>query len=89
MLRETPDEIALMEQYCNDQNWERLGKIAHKFKSTITYLGLNNIKEVCKTIQFNAEHKTDLQLLPAMVEQVKNIAQLACNEIKAELAKLY
>ncbi|QQS27470.1 MAG: PAS domain S-box protein [Sphingobacteriales bacterium] len=88
MLRETPDEVEQMEKYFQEENWERLKAVAHKFKSTVAYMGLNGLKEVVNKIQVNAEKKENPELTKNMIAEVKNICLLACQELKEELTAL-
>lgn len=83
ILREAPDELAQMENFCSEQNWARLGAIAHKFKSNITYMGLHSIAETIKNIQLYAEQRSHLDELPQMVETVKTLCEKALQELKA------
>lgn len=88
MIRETPDEVAQMEKYYQEENWERLRAVAHKFKSTVSYMGLTGLKEVIQNIQLNAEKKENLDITKNMIVEVKNICLLACQELQEELSAL-
>lgn len=82
ILREAPDELAQMKQLCAEQNWVRLGAIAHKFKSNITYMGLHTIIETIKNIQLYAEQRSHLDELPNMVQNVKATCEKGLEELK-------
>ncbi len=88
MAKETPEEIESMKQYLEEENWERLGAAAHKFKSTTTYLGLHEANDWVKDIQKYAQEASHLDELPELVERVSQIASHALVEIDLELARL-
>ncbi|HRK29107.1 MAG TPA: PAS domain S-box protein [Chitinophagales bacterium] len=88
MLRETPDEVAQMEKFYQEKNWDRLRAVAHKFKSTVSYMGLQGLKEVINNIQQNAEKRENLDITQNMIAEVKNICLLACQELQEELTTL-
>ena len=70
MLKEMPEEVAKMQIFLDIKDWKKLRSVAHKFKSTVTYMGLHDLKEVVKTIQKNAEERTDLDQLPLLIEKI-------------------
>jgi CheY-like chemotaxis protein len=82
ILREAPDELAQMERLCHEQNWTRLGAIAHKFKSNITYMGLHSIADTIKNIQLYAEQRIHLDELPQMVQSVKALCEKGMTELQ-------
>lgn len=88
MLRETPDELALIQQYYDEQNWDRLRSVAHKFKSAVTYLGLHSIENTIKTIQLNAEKRINLHELPPLINELTSTCDKALEELKQELQLL-
>lgn len=88
MIKETPEEIAKMELYCKQKNWPKLKGVAHKFKSTVTYMGIKNLKTTIKDLQKYAETEQNLDLLPTLVQEVKKICLPACEELKIELQRI-
>jgi len=88
MINETPQEIALMEKYYHEKNWERLRAVAHKFKSSVVYMGLSGLKEVVQNIQLNAEKHENLDTTGNLIAEVKHTCLLAVQEMQEELKKL-
>ncbi|HNL06563.1 MAG TPA: Hpt domain-containing protein, partial [Chitinophagales bacterium] len=88
ILRETPEEIANMERFYDQKNWERLRAVAHKFKSAVTYIGLEETKEMVKNIQINAETQQNLDETADLIAQVKRNVSIACEELEEELKSL-
>ena len=88
IMRETPDEIAKMDQYYNEQNWDRLQAAAHKFKSAVTYLGMDELKEIVKRIQTNAETHQNLNDTADLIYKVKKDMTIAMDELDEEMKML-
>ncbi len=88
MLKEVPEETDLMQEMLETENWHRLGAVAHKFKSAITYMGLHDTKEIVKTIQHNAENRQNLEGLGPLVTRVLQTAKKAIKEMQSELDSL-
>lgn len=88
ILRETPEEIADMERFYDQKNWERLRAVAHKFKSAVTYIGLEETKEMVKNIQINAETQQNLDETADLIAKVKRDVSIACEELEEELKSL-
>ena len=88
MIRETPEEIAHIERYFHEKNWPKLRAAAHKFKSAVSYMGLHNIKDHVKNIQLYAETEENLDQLYPMISQVKEICQIAVEELKEKFENL-
>ena len=88
MLKETPEEVAKMQIFLDIKDWKKLRSVAHKFKSTVTYMGLHDLKEVVKTIQKNAEERTDLDQLPLLIEKITTQCEIAIVEIEEELKQI-
>jgi PAS domain S-box-containing protein len=88
IMRETPEEIAKMDQHYNEQNWDRLQAAAHKFKSAVTYLGMDELKEIVKRIQTNAETRQNLNDTADLIYKVKKDMAIAMDELDEEMKML-
>ncbi len=88
MLRETPEEIQKMEILYEEQDWDRLRSVAHKFKSSVTYMGLHDLKDTVKAIQTNAEKRENLQETQQLIKALKTSCSKACNELEEVLQRL-
>lgn len=89
MLQETPDELQKMQQYAAESQWSKLRSVAHKFKSTVIYMGLpENIGEIVKNIQIFCDTQQHLNELPQMVATLTQAVEQACTELQNELLTL-
>jgi CheY-like chemotaxis protein len=52
------------------QQWEAMGKLAHKLKSTTGSMGMDSIKEEVKAVEQNCKKNENLEQTPALVKKV-------------------
>ncbi len=88
MLDEIPGEIALMRKNLSEENWEGVRAIAHKMKSGIQLLGLEETMDLVKSVEIWAKEKTNLHLLPEKINTVVLSCESALRQLQAELEKL-
>lgn len=69
LLTETPDELRKLENFTKEANWPRVRGVAHKMKSSATYMGLNQTLSRLKQIEENANGLTKLDEIPAWVNE--------------------
>lgn len=83
-LQQTPEALDLMEKHLNNKDWTSLRAIAHKMKPSISFMGINELKDVITAIENNAEREINLESLPELVMKMKNTCQKAYTELEAE-----
>jgi len=88
IVESTPNELVVLQQQYDDKNWEELRKIAHKMKSTIAYLGIENIKNEIQQIENDAYEKKNLDMLGELIIKVDKYTKKGLEEIKADLHNL-
>ncbi|MEX0812795.1 MAG: response regulator [Chitinophagales bacterium] len=71
VLEETPEELVILKSSIENQNWERVRSVAHKMKSSFSYLGMKNILEVIKAIELEAKEEKDLELIPLQFSSIE------------------
>lgn len=72
VLEETPEELVTLKAAIETKDWDRVRSVAHKMKSTFSYLGLKKILEVIKTIEIEAKEKTDTELIPNQFASIES-----------------
>jgi hypothetical protein len=70
MLKETPEELALLQDFFKNKNWDGVQNIAHKLKSSQTFMGLHQIGSTLNEIENSAMEQTNLDKLGPKIEQV-------------------
>lgn len=82
LLSETPEEVQRLEEYTQEGNWPRVRGVAHKMKSTATYMGLNETLARLKQIEENANAQTNLEQIPNWVSEASKNLQRAVAALK-------
>lgn len=85
---EVPKDMLNLITHLENKDWEHLGKTAHKLKSSVGNLGLNQLRDIFLFIEQNGKESTNLDQLPEYVNSaVKGIEQLFA-DIEVEISKL-
>lgn len=85
---EVPKDMKNLVAHLDNKEWELLGKTAHKLKSSVGNLGLNQLRDLFLFIEQNGKENTNIDQLPSYVSKViKGIEQLFI-DIELEIAKL-
>lgn len=83
LLVETPEELQKLEQYTKEYNWVRVRGVAHKMKSSATYMGLSQTLANLKQIEESANTQTHTELIPDMVREASRTLHRALESLKA------
>jgi len=85
---EVPKDMHNLNTHLNNNEWEMLGKTAHKLKSSVGNLGLNQLKDLFLYIEQNGKESTNIEQLPKYVNiVVKGIEQLFI-DLEVEILRL-
>ncbi|MEO5682188.1 MAG: ATP-binding protein, partial [Chitinophagaceae bacterium] len=68
------------------QEWQRIGKIAHKLKSTIDSMGIAVLKDDIRIIENNGKHETETENLPPLVDRVTATISDCILQLKADFS---
>lgn len=86
-IDKTPAVIKSMNDFYKDENWASLKAIAHKFKSSIDFVGSKNLAEVTEELEKNAETE-NVSPIKNEIEEVERLCNAIYEELKTELSKL-
>ena len=56
LLDELPSEFEKMQSFCKTENWEELNKVAHKMKTTLAFVGNEEMTNTNLTIEQTTKH---------------------------------
>jgi HPt (histidine-containing phosphotransfer) domain-containing protein len=85
---EVPKDMVHLENHLMNKEWELLGKTAHKLKSSVGNLGMNELRDFFLYIEQNGKEGTNLDQIPHYVKKtVAGINQLFI-DIDIEIEKL-
>ena len=77
-----PQNVGDLQTALQQENWEMVGKHAHKMKSTIDSMGITLLKEDIRAIESSGKNKINLELVPALVTKVAETIQKCIAQIK-------
>jgi len=69
-------------------NWKQLKQAVHKIKPNIALLRIIPFKQVLDTLEKYAEEETNLDLIPALINQVVSFAEALIETIKKEQERI-
>ena len=70
-----------MEEHLKRNEFELLGKLAHKAKSSVSIMGLNDLAKDLKTLENLAKEGKDPELYPGLVHNFKHTTSEAIEEL--------
>ena len=85
-IETVPPGIADLQEAHKKQEWQRMGKIAHKLKSTIDSIGIVTIKDEIRLIENNGKHEKDTGSLAPLVERVTDVINNCIQQLKADFS---
>jgi HPt (histidine-containing phosphotransfer) domain-containing protein len=89
MFLEQVDEFkGNMTKYLNDKNFVELGKEAHKAKSSVLIVGMEELGKNLKKLQLLTEAKEEEETYPDYVKMFIEQCDAATIELKEEIKKL-
>ena len=88
LLEELPVEIDKMNQLLSQSNWDELGSVSHKMKSTLAFVGNNEMTEANKQVELIAKAQDDLGTLPSLVATLVELTPKALAELQKESDRL-
>jgi len=84
-IETVPQNVQDMKKALNEENWDQVGKTAHKLKSTIDSMGIKSIRQEIRTVEANAKQKEALQEVPALIGTIDTVISECIAQLKAEV----
>ncbi len=83
-MENSPLMITQIKKAADNLDWEEVGKIAHKIKPSIVFMGINSIKDVVETIESNGLKNKNTDKIPSLIEKLEAACIQANEELKKE-----
>lgn len=77
-----------MQKYLDEKEYLLLGKLAHKAKSSVAIMGMNELAADLKTLEINTKEEKDVESYPVYVEKFIRLTKQAMAELEEVAAKL-
>lgn len=88
LLEEVPQEVTLLEQLLAEKDWKVFHEVSHKLKSTLAYLGNEEIFDANQSMMMNARNMENLENVPSLLDTVKEKWILIEPEVIAALDEI-
>ena len=88
LLEELPQEVSKMTDLLEQENWESLASVSHKMKSTLAFVGNDEMTISNKQIELLAKSTPSKGTLAEMLNVLEKLYPMVIVELKEELSKL-
>ena len=84
-IETVPQNMQDLKDALQAENWEQVGKTAHKLKSTIDSMGIKSIRQEIRTVESNAKQLESLAEIPSLVTMIDNVITECIGQLQAEV----
>ena len=88
LLEELPDEMSKIKQLAAVENWDELTRVSHKMKSTLAFVGNDDMTAANKELERTTKYKTDLHLVPKLVATLEEHFPKVMLSLEKEVANM-
>jgi len=86
-IEQVPEFIGNMKKHLEEKNYAELGREAHKAKSSVMILGMEELGYDLKSLQLSTISGTRVETYAQHLERFENECLLAVTELEQELTK--
>jgi len=86
LLTELPAEFQKMKNLCAAREWEELSRVSHKMKSTLAFVGNDEMTEANKAIECSAKNAEYLGDVAGHIATMSQFMQPVMQELEAALS---
>jgi len=84
-IETVPQNVQDLKKALQEENWEQVGKTAHKLKSTIDSMGIKSIRREIREVEANAKQLESLQTIPSLVATIDLVINECIGQLQAEV----
>ena len=81
-LTTIPDNMNEIKTLAGSGEWAELARVAHKMKPSVTFMGIEPLKEKIVAMESAAKQGTDITLMKQMIGEIETIVEQAVVELK-------
>jgi PAS domain S-box-containing protein len=86
-IETVPQNVEELSKATQAENWEQVGKTAHKLKSTVDSMGIKSIRQEIRAVEANAKQKSSLQDVPSLVKKIADVIDQCIVQLREEIMK--
>lgn len=83
-LLQCPVELGLLEEAVLNENWEETAKVAHRFVTSVRFMGMEDIAKKLKALENNAKEGINLEESIDSFTSIKQTCILAIEELETK-----
>jgi len=87
-LDQIPEFTEGLQKLLEEQNYVELGALAHKAKSSVAVMGMNQLADDLKTLELNAKAQTDPESYPVLVNRFIEQVTVTGQELEAYVSSI-
>ncbi|HXB93404.1 MAG TPA: PAS domain S-box protein [Puia sp.] len=84
-IETVPQNVNELKNALQAENWDQVGKTAHKLKSTVDSMGIKSIRQEIRSVEANAKQKQSLGDIPALVATIESVIDECIGQLKTDL----
>ena len=84
-IETVPQNMEELVKAVQTENWDQVGKTAHKLKSTVDSMGIKSIRQEIRTVEANAKAKTQIEEIPALVDKIGSVINECIGQLQTEI----
>ena len=88
LLEELPMELEKMNRLASEANWQELGAVSHKMKSTLSFVGNDDMTNSNKGIEMICKTGEGLEGIPDRLGKLTEKAPFALGELRLEFERI-
>ncbi len=88
LLEELPQEVKKMTELLQHKDWETLSSVSHKMKSTLAFVGNEEMTDANQQIEILAKSEPSSGSLEDLVIVLEKLYPMAIEELQQELSNL-
>lgn len=82
-LSNTPTIINEMQSSSNKSDWEMVGRLAHKLKPSISFVGIHKAKSIINDLEQFGKNNNNTDQIPAKIDTLSELCQKAFMELRS------
>ncbi len=87
-IEQTKEYIVDMQRLLNEKDYLALGKLAHKAKSSVAIMGMNDLAADLKSLELLSKDSKDVETYPQIVEKFVTLSKQAIAELAEHIKTL-
>jgi len=87
-LEQTPVALASLDEAARSNNWVTVGRIAHKMKPSLAFMGIKNLKDLIVALEEEAKQGTDANGMKEKISIIRDVCNKAILELEVEKSAL-